>query len=108
MAVCENWHSRAEIYNCTGMSDFFNNGIVQAVLATLVAVLVLGIFGLLKFKRDEKIVAEFLKNTGIITGHASGTTQAISSATHLTEERIRTVCSKSSRIRRILKEKGSR
>jgi hypothetical protein len=89
------------------MSDFFKNGIVQGVLATLVGVLILGIFGLLKFKRDEKIVTKFLKNSGVETSHTFRTTHAISSATNLSEERIRNVCSKSSKIRRNQKEKGS-
>lgn len=82
------------------MSDFFNNGIVQVLLATLVGVLVLGIFGWLKFKRDEKLVARFLKNSGVENGHAFRTTDAISSATNLSKERIRKVCSKSPMIRR--------
>jgi hypothetical protein len=89
------------------MSDFFKNGIVQGVLATLIGVLVLGIFGWLKFKRDEKIVTKFLKNSGVETRHNFRTTHAISSATNLSEERIRKVCSKSSKIRRNQKEKES-
>jgi len=47
------------------MSDFFNSEIVQWVLATLIGMLILGILGWLQFKRDEKIVAEFLKRSGI-------------------------------------------
>ena len=89
------------------MSDFFKNGIVQGVLATLVGVLILGLFGLLKFKRDEKIVTEFLKNSGVDNSHTFKTTNAISSDTNLSKERIRNVCSKSSKIRRNQKEKGS-
>jgi hypothetical protein len=80
------------------MSEFFENGIVRGVLATLVVVLVLGIFGWLKFKWDEKIVARFLKESGIETGGASATTDAIASATRLSEVRIRKVCRKSRRI----------
>ncbi len=49
------------------MSDFFNNGIVQGVCMTLFAVLALGIFGWLKFKRDKKIVTKLLKNSGVET-----------------------------------------
>ena len=88
------------------MSDFFSNGIVQCVLVTLVVVVVLGFFGWLKFRRDEKIVIEFLKKSGVETGDASGTTDAISSATELSEARIRRICSKSARIRKHGKEKG--
>lgn len=89
------------------MSDFFNNGIVQGVLASLAVVLILGLFGWLKFKRDEKIVARFLKDSGVETNHRFRSTQALSSATNLSEERIRKVCSKSTRIRRNQKEKES-
>jgi hypothetical protein len=89
------------------MSDYLESGIVQGVLATLIGVLVLGIIGWLKFRRDERIVTEFLKNSGIETPHISRTTQAISSATHLSKERIGKVCSKSTMIGRCRKEKGS-
>jgi len=89
------------------MSEFFSKGIVQAVLATLLVVVILGVFGWLKFRRDEKIVIEFLKQSGVDTGDAAGTTDAISSATRLSEVRINRICSKSARIRRHRKEKGS-
>lgn len=88
------------------MSDLFDNEIVQIVLATLVAVVVLGLFGWLKFRRDEKIVVEFLKKSGVETGAASVTTTDISSATRLSEARIRKICGKSARIRKHGKEKG--
>lgn len=80
---------------------------MQGVLATLIGVLILGIFGWLKFRRDEKIVTEFLKNSGIEPRDVSRTTQAISSATNLSEARIGKVCSKSTMIRRNQKEKES-
>jgi len=80
---------------------------LQGVLATLLVVFVLGIFGWLKFKRDERIVTGFLKRSGIETGRIPATTQAISSATKLSEERIGKVCSKSTLIRRSRREKGS-
>ena len=82
------------------MSDFLNNGIVKVVFATLVAVAVLGLFGWLKFKRDEKIVIEFLKNSGLGTRHDDTTTTAIASATRLSETRIRRICGRSALIRR--------
>ena len=89
------------------MSDFFENGIVKGVFVTLIGVLILGILGWLKFKRDEKIVTKLLKNSGVESSHTFRTTHAISSATNLSEERIRKVCSKSSMIRRNQKEKES-
>ena len=52
------------------MSHFFNDGVIQGVLAVLIAALVLGIFGWLKFKRDERIVDRFLKQSGVASGHA--------------------------------------
>ena len=82
------------------MTDFLNNGIVQAVLLFLGAVVVLGLFGWLKFRRDEKIVIEFLKNSGVESGDDYTTTAAISSAMRLSETRIRRVCGKSAVIRK--------
>lgn len=89
------------------MSEFFNNGIVQGVLATIIGVIILGVFGWLKFKRDEKIVTEFLKKAEVETGHAFRSTHAISSAIDLSHERIKKVCSKSPKIKRDEKEKES-
>jgi len=82
------------------MRDFFDNEVIRVVLATLVVVVILGFFGWLKFKRDEKIVMEFLKNSGIQTRDDFTTTSRISSATRLSEARIRRVCGKSARIKR--------
>jgi hypothetical protein len=79
---------------------------IQVVLVTLVVVIILGVFGWLKFRRDEKIVIEFLKRSGIESGDAGTTTTAISAATRLSEARIRRVCGKSARIKRHRKEKG--
>jgi len=79
--------------------------VIVVVLATLVVVVILGVFGWLKFRRDEKIVMEFLKNSGVGTRDDPATTTAISAATRLSETRIRRVCSKSARIRNIKSEK---
>jgi len=89
------------------MSDFFNSEIVQWVLATLIGMLILGILGWLQFKRDEKIVAEFLKRSGIETSRSSRTTRAISSATNLSQKRLRKICSKSPRIKNNQKDNES-
>ncbi|MDX2505260.1 MAG: hypothetical protein QNL62_12410 [Gammaproteobacteria bacterium] len=89
------------------MSDFLNNDIVQWVLGTLIGGLILGIFGWLKFRRDEQIVTEFLKKSGIENNRRYTTTHEISSVTNLSKKRIRKVCSKSSRIKRNKKEKES-
>jgi hypothetical protein len=74
--------------------------VIKVVLLTLVVVIILGGFGWLKFRRDEKVVIEFLKKSGVETGDDFTTTTAISSATRLSETRIRKVCSKSARVRR--------
>ena len=82
------------------MTDMLDSEILQIVLATLVAVFVLGLFGWLKFRRDEKIVIEFLKDSGIGNREGDTTTTAISSATRLSETRIRRVCDRSALIKR--------
>ena len=89
------------------MSDYLKNGIVQGLLVILVVVLVLGLFGWLKFRRDEKIVTAFLKKSGIEPHHTSGTTHAISLSTNLSKERVRHVCRKSTSIERHSKDDES-
>jgi hypothetical protein len=80
---------------------------IKVVLVSLVVVVVLGGFGWLKFRRDEKIVIEFLKNSGVESGDDFITTTAISSATRLSETRIRRICGKSARVRRHHDERDS-
>jgi hypothetical protein len=73
---------------------------MKIVAVTLVVVIILGVFGWLKFRRDEKVVIEFLEKSGVDTDDDFTTTTAISSATRLSESRIRRICSKSVRVRR--------
>ena len=80
------------------MTDFLDNPLVQAILGLIAGVALLGWFGWLKFKRDEKVVAEFLKNSGVDSRSAFRTTSEISAGTDLHEKRIRIVCGKSARI----------
>ena len=83
------------------MKELFENEIVVWVLAGLGAILVLGLFGWLKFKRDEKVVADFLRASGVEDeGRSLKTTKEISSATNLHEKRVRRVCRKSTRIKK--------
>ena len=89
------------------MKDFAGNEVVHVLLATLLVVVILGVFGWLKFRRDEKIVMEFLKNSGVETRDEPATTTAISAATRLSETRIRKVCSRSARIRRHREDRES-
>jgi hypothetical protein len=74
--------------------------VIKIVLVTLVVVIILGLFGWLKFRRDEKVVIEFLKNSGVDAGDDFKSTAAISSATRLSESRIRRICGRSARVRR--------
>ena len=89
------------------MDNFLDIGIVRMILAIVIGVLVLGLFGWFKFRRDEKIVADFLKTSGVSPDDAFKTTGAISSATHLSENRIRVICGKSTRFRRHREDKES-
>ena len=58
-------------------------------------------------KRDEKLVIEFLKKSGVETGSTSRTIDAISSATALSETRILRICSRSTMIKKHGKDTGS-
>lgn len=82
------------------MNPLFDHEAVQWILASLVGVLILGVFGWLKFKRDEKVVARFLKESGLETRRILKTTSEISTATEIHEGRVRKVCRKSARIKR--------
>ena len=73
---------------------------IKIVLVSILVVVILGLFGWLKFRRDEKIVIEFLKSAGVDTDDDFTTTTAISSATRLSESRIRRICGKSARVRK--------
>lgn len=82
------------------MNTFFNNGLIRGVLVLLVVLFILGLFGWFKFRRDERIVTEFLRKSGVDTGDDCSSTQVISSATSLSEDRVRVICSNSSRVKR--------
>ena len=89
------------------MTDFLNEPLVQWILLAIAAVVVLGLFGWLKLRRDEKVVTEFLKSSGVETRRPFRTTIEISEATELREKRVRTVCKKSNRIGRHQDEEDS-
>jgi hypothetical protein len=59
------------------MRDIIDNEVILVGLATLVVV-ILGVFGWLKFRRDKKIVRELLKNSGVDTRDDITTTGVIS------------------------------
>ncbi len=69
------------------------------LIFTFACVLVLGIFGWLKYKKDEKTVTQVLRWFDHQGGDRFISTQAISSATQLSEQRVRKVCRKSALIK---------
>jgi len=64
------------------MSEFLDNGALQKILAGLVCVVILGVFGWLKYKKDRNIATTYLKDLGIDVvatyraSHESGATGA--------------------------------
>ena len=82
------------------------NTVFYWVIGILVCVFILGFFGWLKFRRDEKIVTDFLEKSGINTDGFS-TTHSISSATNMSRERIIKICKASSKIRRSRNDRDS-
>lgn len=47
------------------MSDFFASETFKILLTLMPVVIVLGLFGWMKFKRDQAIVSKFLKDSGV-------------------------------------------
>ena len=80
------------------MAEPLNLTILEWILLAIAAVAVLGLFGWLKFRRDERVVADFLRDSGVDTRKPYRSTFEISDATDLHEDRVRTLCKKSPRI----------
>lgn len=76
------------------------NEIVQWIFGALVAAVVLGLFGWIKFKRDEKLVTEVLRQSSVDSRSARKTIYEISSVTKLHEKRVKKICRKSTRIKK--------
>lgn len=89
------------------MKEFFENEIVQGVFVTIICTIIFWIVRHNKYSSDEAKLVAFLKKSKEETENTFRTTHAISSATNLSEERVRVVCSKSSKITRNQKEKES-
>ena len=68
---------------------------VKGLFFAFICLLVLGLFGWLKYKKDERIVTQVLRQFGHQGSDGFISTQAISSATQLSERRVRKVCRKS-------------
>ncbi len=82
------------------MDGTWLNEWVQWVFGAILVVAILGLFGWLKFKRDEKLVADVLKAPAAEAGQNTKTTTEICSITNLHEKRVRKVCQRSRRIRK--------
>lgn len=82
------------------MSEAGMNEIVQWIIGVLVAAAVLGFFGWIKFKRDEKLVTAVLKESRVDSSRARKTIYDISSVTKLHEKRVKKICRKSTRIKK--------
>jgi hypothetical protein len=82
------------------MSEAGLNEIVQWIFGALVAAVVLGFFGWFKFRRDEKLVTEVLKESRVDSSRVRKTIYEISSVTKLHEKRVKKICRKSTRIKK--------
>ena len=82
------------------MSEAGLNEIVQWIFGVLVAAVVLGFFGWLKFKRDENLVTQVLKESDADSRSVRKTSFEISSVTRLHEKRVKKICRKSTRIKK--------
>lgn len=77
-------------------------------IGVAVVVSILGwLYKLVMFKKDEKSILEFLKQSQNNTDHNYRSSEAIASHTNLTIERASKVCSKSKKVHRNTKEKES-
>ena len=89
------------------MNELINPNIVQGVLATLVASLIIWMLAGIKAKYDQNKIISFLKKSKKETNHTFRTTHAIASETNLSKERVGKLGSKSKKIKRNQKEKES-
>ena len=88
--------------------DFISN---NQLLSTLVAAALLGLVAWvtkrLRDRRDSRKIYEFLRQSKLKTDFRFRSTEAISSAIKIPEERIERLCSRHNKIRRNEKEKQS-
>ena len=89
------------------MKELLKNGIVQAVIATLICAFIFWAFSWFRFKKDERSILSFLQSSIKNTEFTFRSEHAISSDTNLSEERVHNVYSKSNKITRNKKEKKS-
>jgi len=89
------------------MNELLNNGIVQAVIATLICAAIFWVFNWFRYKKDESKILTFLQDSIEKTDFIFRSEHAISSETNLSEERVHNICSKSSKTTRNQKEKKS-
>ena len=89
------------------MKELINNGIAQAVIATLIGAFILWLISFARFKADENKIYKFLTDSAASTELTFRSEHRISSETNLSEERVHKICSKSKKITRNQKEKKS-
>ena len=94
-----------------GLMTIFDLISNNQLLSTLVAAALLGLVACvtkrLRDRRDSRKIYEFLRQSKLNTDFRFRSTEAISSATKIPEERIERLCSRHNKIKRNEKEKQS-
>ncbi|WP_226685153.1 hypothetical protein [Shewanella indica] len=85
------------------MAEFFKNGIVQSIAATLIVALLVWGYKKVHFWWDERKILDFIKSSQ----HTFRSTEAIAASINLESSRIQHVAAKSKNLRRNSKEKES-
>ncbi|BCV62019.1 hypothetical protein TUM17386_16900 [Shewanella algae] len=85
------------------MAEFFKNGIVQSVAATLIVTLLVWGYKKAHFWWDERKILNFINSSK----HTFSSTEAIAASTNMESSRIQHVAAKSKKLRRNSKEKES-
>ena len=81
--------------------------IITGIVSGLAVALVIWVTKLVRNKRDTDRITDFLARSKETTGFSFRSTHAIASATHISEERVRTLCGNCKRIKRNEKERES-
>ena len=89
------------------MNDFLSNGIFQTVVGSILVALIMWLITRAKNERIETKIISFLEESRNDTDYLFRSTNSISSALNLSEEKINKICSSSKKIARNQKEKES-
>lgn len=87
------------------MNDFFKNRIVQSIIASLIVAFLIWLISWLRSNNDTKKIISYMEESREKTSHVFKSTHAISSAINISEEKVRKICSKNTKIKRNEKEK---